>query len=67
MLNDWFGFPSSMNWSDEEKAANRERIDRAADRVREVSPPERCDVCGRRSCDDDHVYDDVFMEVVDDG
>lgn len=44
MINDWFKFPSSMNLSEDEQAANAERVARAADRVRVVSPPERSSV-----------------------
>lgn len=48
MLPDIFGFPTIMNMVDDEDRDNEEMVQLAADRVRMVSPPERCPDCGRR-------------------
>ncbi len=49
MSIDWMGFPSSMNWTDDERHANVERLARAtaASDRRDNEIDQECLLCGK--------------------
>ena len=57
MSLDHMSFPSTIDMTKEERQANAERVAQAAARIHETSPPERCPVCGQRSCAS-HTFDE---------